>query len=230
MVYDGPLNIEIQDLDEGVAPSTAQKDLALTEPQHSRVSAPSLNILDLSLPSLDQSLEQSLEASSPESLCDGLDDDSDDLIDEGVCPCPTYSRWGSLYLLCNGWIFDSTPSLAPNHWNGARSSCTSAGFTLVKIGSEGENSFLTDLLIENELSDSWIGLNDQAVEGEFQWANSGSSLYSNWAMGEPNNGGETGEQDCVSLLASESGSSLWDDRNCGNVKPFLCERSIDFDD
>jgi hypothetical protein len=57
------------------------------------------------------------------------------------------------------------------------------GAHLVTITSEEENVFLTEFVTQ----DTWIGLNDVAEEGVFEWVTGEEVTYTNWREGEPNN-------------------------------------------
>ena len=59
------------------------------------------------------------------------------------------------------------------------------GAHLVTITSEEENTFLTEFVTQ----DTWIGLNDVAEEGVFEWVTGEELTYTNWREGEPNNYG-----------------------------------------
>ena len=62
-----------------------------------------------------------------------------------------------------------------------------------------------------------IGINDIATEGTWQYATGGNLDYTNWHNGEPNNGGENGE-DC-----GRTWTTTWNDGSCSNTQPSICE-------
>jgi hypothetical protein len=70
----------------------------------------------------------------------------------------------------------------------------------------------------------WIGLTDQAREGDFVWDSTKMKVtYTNWRDGEPNSLVE--EEDCVHLdyLTLER---TWNDYNCSATDAFaLCQLS-----
>ena len=63
----------------------------------------------------------------------------------------------------------------------------------------------------------WIGINDLAAEGTFQYATGGDLVYTNWNAGEPNN---SGDEDCVEFY---NGLTAWNDRPCNVKWPSICE-------
>ncbi|HET6583065.1 MAG TPA: lectin-like protein, partial [Nannocystaceae bacterium] len=69
---------------------------------------------------------------------------------------------------------------------------------------------------------SWIGLNDQWAESQFEWDLGASGTtplaagFTNWEPGEP-----TGD-DCVRMV----GNALWEDRSCGTPTRYVCERPL----
>lgn len=63
----------------------------------------------------------------------------------------------------------------------------------------------------------WIGLNDIAVEGTFEWSSGDPVVYTNWSSAEPNGGASS---DCVHLKASRG---TWADHNCTTAMRYVCE-------
>jgi hypothetical protein len=61
--------------------------------------------------------------------------------------------------------------------------------------------------------DTWIGGDDLAMEGDFRWGDGTAFVYTAWATGEPNNGGDGYQEDCVIIAGARAGK-LWDDRPC----------------
>ncbi|NJK68908.1 MAG: hypothetical protein HC941_22430 [Microcoleus sp. SU_5_3] len=88
-------------------------------------------------------------------------------------------------------------------WQNARAIARSFGGNLVTINNAAENSFLTSQFGSQR---PWIGLNDEAIEGQFQWVNGEPVTFTNWASGEPNNFGSAGED-----FAELSSNGRWND-------------------
>ena len=88
------------------------------------------------------------------------------------------------------------------NWWGAKSGCEGSGGWLVTIHSDAENLLVSSLLADGK----FIGFNDIASEGTWVWLY-GSSSYTNWAYGEPNN---LNDEDCTEQY--EGGS--WNDLRC----------------
>lgn len=62
--------------------------------------------------------------------------------------------------------------------------------------------------------DTFVGGNDVAVENSFVWEDGAAFGFTNWATGEPNNGGGGAyEEDCV-VIAGARATKQWDDRPC----------------
>lgn len=98
-----------------------------------------------------------------------------------------------------------------NSWAGARAACSDWEGDLASIGSAAENSVVEELVRRQSSSYSvaWIGFSDIAVEGTWVWSDGLESSFSNWMMGEPNNGGSwynRVDEDCATF--SERGPLL----------------------
>ncbi|MHC4837791.1 MAG: C-type lectin domain-containing protein [Planctomycetota bacterium] len=173
------------------------------------------------LPDPDAAVEPDAEPSEPEpdaavcapEICNGLDDDCDGRIDnDGVCPC-TLSRFeGHAYLVC----------ATERTWQDADDWCARFGYRLAVIETAAEDDRLYERIAREDFDDTWIGLNDRAVEGDWRWLDGAPVDYTHWDDGEPNDGGDFGE-DCGVIMTSENRASEWDDRACDSRRPYVCE-------
>ncbi len=116
--------------------------------------------------------------------------------DDGEPPIPK-SFGGNQYVLTNG----------SKSWEEAQVEAAEKGGNLVTINSAEEEAWLQANYGINE--DYWIGLNDVATEGQFEWVSGQDLNYTNWAAGEPNNGAGFGEQDFVRM--NFGSTNEWDD-------------------
>ncbi|MEM9089813.1 MAG: DUF4347 domain-containing protein [Cyanobacteria bacterium P01_F01_bin.53] len=110
---------------------------------------------------------------------------------------PTYN--GNTYQLTSG---------GAKTWKAAQAEAEALGGNLVTINNGAEEAWLKQTFGTEGL---WIGINDIAAEGQFQWASGEAVTYTNWAPGEPNNGG--GSQDYGWM--NYGGSNQWDDHFAG---------------
>lgn len=97
----------------------------------------------------------------------------------------TVIRGNSLYTIVEG------PS-----WTEAEANSVALGGHLVTIEDEAENTWLAKVF-RNDVYNAYIGLNDEAVEGEWRWSSGINSSFFNWNSNEPNNPGDTATSDYV---------------------------------
>lgn len=81
--------------------------------------------------------------------------------------------------------------LGPNTWTGSEAEAVSLGGHLVAISDEQEEVWVYDTFATFGDTNHylWIGLTDEAIEGTFVWTTGETVTYTNWAGGEPNDGG-----------------------------------------
>jgi len=89
-------------------------------------------------------------------------------------------------------------------WHQAQDLAVNLGGHLAIINDAGENEFIRNNIIADY---AWIGYTDEDQEGAFRWIN-GSSNYTNWNTGEPNN--SNGTEHYTRILKH---NGKWTDRN-----------------
>jgi hypothetical protein len=129
--------------------------------------------------------------------------------DTQALPCTTRTRNGRTYLFCN----------TAQNQNNAQLACAKEGLSLVTINDAAENTWVAQQANAINSGRWLIGLNDQLVEGDFQWANGAVPSYLNWASGEPN-ASATNTDDCVEQAPN---TGQWFDVSCGAARPYICE-------
>lgn len=72
-------------------------------------------------------------------------------------------------------------------WHQAKAACEQLGGHLAIITSNGENRFIWDELMVNRTSQAWIGLSDEAKEGDWRWVDGRPVTFCPWGPGQPNN-------------------------------------------
>ena len=123
-----------------------------------------------------------------------------------------------VWLIENGYYGVNTAL----NWNDSESYCESTyGTTLATIRSSTDNQLAMIAAVYSEpgVSQAWIGFNDMALEGTFEWIDGTRNdfyNYTNWASGEPNdaNGGEH-----CTLIKNDG---TWNDGICGHAEWFVC--------
>lgn len=93
--------------------------------------------------------------------------------------------------------------LGETDWATALAMAESLGGSLASIGDLAENTWVRQQTSNSR--DMWIGINDQASEGNFVWANGEPVNYTNWASGQ----GTSSQSEDFGLL--EGGSGQWYD-------------------
>jgi len=102
-------------------------------------------------------------------------------------------------------------------WDGAKTQCQAMGMNLASINSQTENDFIGNTSGSIAQGSWWVGLNDQAAEGNYVWSDGSPYTFSAWNGGEPNN---SGNEDCAEFM---TGNYRWNDLPCGASRYFVCE-------
>ena len=63
----------------------------------------------------------------------------------------------------------------------------------------------------------WIGYEDQAMEGTFEWTDGSPIGYTNWRPNEPND--LNGSKDCTEIRMNVA----WNNNSCDEEFRFICE-------
>ena len=90
-------------------------------------------------------------------------------------------------------------------WESAQAYAAAKGAYIVAINDESEQNWLQAVFGGQS---SWIGLNDIAKEGEWQWDNGEPLIYTNWGVQEPHDT-NSGDEDYVIM----GPSGKWEDVN-----------------
>jgi len=170
---------------------------------------------------------------------DSLDNDSDGLIDCADSECAddpacvsssaASSASSAAQILCGGTSGADQTYRANGHcyllfknsdktWANAKTACAAySGSYLASLTSASETNTMTGLTLLD--TETWIGLNDQTLEGTYVWDHGETYSYTNWVSGEPNDSG-----DCTFLGAAST--YRWSDNSCAVAKDYLCEYSL----
>lgn len=98
----------------------------------------------------------------------------------------------------------------PATYAGAKTGCASIGAHLAYLKDAQLDTFAESFI---GTVDTWIGGNDLVTENSFVWEDGTAFSFTNWAMGEPNNAGNSYQEDCV-IIAGSRATKQWDDRPC----------------
>ncbi|XP_053381250.1 uncharacterized protein LOC123562128 [Mercenaria mercenaria] len=125
-------------------------------------------------------------------------------------------------LLSNNYcyVLASTESVSPKNWQDANSYCWSQfGGWLTNVTDATIQAKVTSLLTTSSVSEAWIGLSDQQVEGSYLWADYSSYNYYNppYLPTVTSNDG-----DCFVATSADN----WNSQDCMNIKDFVCQYSV----
>jgi len=148
-----------------------------------------------------------------------------------------FGRWTDMsdeqantYAICekNGTVpfFNSSPCYGnlcyyqtPSQmtWEEANSTCFSLGAELASVHSLEKNTHL--YIICGSENNCWVGFNDVAVEGEWEWSDGSNVEFTNWEDGEPNNKNNAD----YAVIVGET--SLWNDMGGSYDAYAICQKS-----
>ncbi|KAK2888177.1 uncharacterized protein [Channa argus] len=105
-------------------------------------------------------------------------------------------------------------------WMEANAYCLEHNSNLMSIQDVNERLWLRTQ-ISTEIY--WIGLNDQIIEGTWEWSDgSPYILYlSHWLPGQPDNWGDDPGEDCGQVVGYSNGQ--WNDENCNAKRKYICK-------
>lgn len=131
-----------------------------------------------------------------------------------LCVLPPFARAG----IVSGPIVNPANGhsyyfLSDQTWNDAEVEAQGLGGHLVTINDAAENQWVLDTFSPAGTGVFWIGLNDFAVEGDFQWASGEAVSFSNWGGIEPTNTGINGEDFALIVSTTKNGfiAGEWND-------------------
>ena len=144
-------------------------------------------------------------------VCNYRDDDCNEVIDDGPgCPdcIDVTGNDAESYSLC----------FHEASWSDARQSCIDKGLELASIHDETTGTQLVyDLIGNTGIYESWIGLNDIALEGTFTWTDGSPLDWENWIVVFPPEWAQY--LDCVSYHAILG----WMTYPCDEERAFMCK-------
>ena len=127
----------------------------------------------------------------------------------GIVKCKTCTSGYTYYSSTDScYKFVSTEL---NYADATQSCSDNSNGWLVTINDSNENDVVANLC---GTTMCWIGYDDIVSEGNFVWQH-GTSFYTNWRDGEPNN---YEDEDCVDIWDVK-----WNDSGCWRLRTYVCE-------
>jgi len=115
----------------------------------------------------------------------------------------------------------------PNEWDGAESDCEGRGMHLITIMSDVENEALHEYYNFYDIwYGAWIGITDEAEEGNWQWVTGEPVTYTHWRTSEPDNDGEFWHSNADHGLTL--GYEWADEDGTYYLRYFMCEWDWEF--
>lgn len=99
-------------------------------------------------------------------------------------------------------------------WRDARDYCVSEHNELAQIVNHKNVATIMDIPTGGYADKAWIGLYENTTK--WTWVDGQIATYLHWRSGQPDN--INASEFCVSM----SKDGLWNDRDCSEMKPFLC--------
>ena len=127
--------------------------------------------------------------------------------------CPV--GWDLFDERCYLWVTNQTKS-----WSDAENFCQNEGGHLVSVTNEGVNDYM---LIRVGQRQVWIGANDQRQEGTWEWTDSSTFKFTDWAPGQP---GKERSENCAEFYNTNEYQRGWNDLDCEASLNFVCTRNI----
>nr|Q8WPD0.1 RecName: Full=Alpha-N-acetylgalactosamine-specific lectin; AltName: Full=Alpha-N-acetylgalactosamine-binding lectin; AltName: Full=GalNAc-specific lectin; AltName: Full=Lectin; Short=ApL; AltName: Full=Tn antigen-specific lectin; Flags: Precursor [Patiria pectinifera]BAB78598.1 GalNAc-specific lectin [Patiria pectinifera]BAB85109.1 alpha-N-acetylgalactosamine-binding lectin [Patiria pectinifera] len=96
---------------------------------------------------------------------------------------------------------------------------------LASIASAEENNLLLTMWKSVRTTTTgglWIGLNDQAEEGNFIWTDGSAVTFTDWATTQPDN---YQNEDCAHMRHELDGDDRWNDIACSRAFAYVCKMS-----
>jgi hypothetical protein len=103
--------------------------------------------------------------------------------------------------------------LPQSGWNDAQLMAESLGGNLTTIDDQAENDWILQTFGDYNglVADLWIGFNDVAVEGVFEWADGTPPGFTNWHPNQPDNNGNNENYVHMYGINSSYGQGTWND-------------------
>lgn len=134
-------------------------------------------------------------------------------------------KWNPLNVAENGTSIYVIYDVATN-WEIAKAFCEANGGHLATVSSEKENSLIRDNLREQYFY--WLGANDAAEEGAFEWSTGEPFTYTNWRYSDPNNQGSNLEPENYLMMQGDNPYSAdWKGQWCDGAS-YVSTRTLGF--
>nr|QNH85696.1 C-type lectin 4 [Anadara sativa] len=137
------------------------------------------------------------------------------IISSGVLAANCEPGWREFKNNC--YLFNKSKT----NWRDARKFCEGKQASLATVTSLDKHNYITEQIILEDTSHTWIGGNDIGREGLWVWERTGEHFkFTKWHTGQPDNDKNNGH--C--LLMDAGYGFAWNDITCVNSYSFVCEK------
>ncbi|XP_072392015.1 uncharacterized protein [Diabrotica undecimpunctata] len=99
--------------------------------------------------------------------------------------------------------------------------CRMLHMSLVTINSAEENQAIEKYIRDNNLGSRWWTAGTRLLDDTWTWFTNGQPVgYTKWDKGQPDNINEK----CINLQHTNENGLFWNDLNCNDQHPFICEK------
>ncbi|XP_066490319.1 secretory phospholipase A2 receptor [Tiliqua scincoides] len=107
------------------------------------------------------------------------------------------------------------------NWNEALLSCQDDNSSLISITSLADAEIIINLLENENVNETWIGLHSNKTPVEFEWSDGTSVTHTSWHKQEPN----IHQRESQHCISAQSHDGLWKVKSCEDKYFYICKKT-----